>query len=441
MAKSIIEKAPFKFKHTLYNIQESFDYLQKYQDTDKKGRYLYWDKFKYRVEAGDDIKKAWWSTKFVRFSKSKPMDYKDKNGDMFIFCIPDTLQAKLYKISHLSSQGIVPHNSIKKYYLISSLLMEEAISSSQLEGASTTRKVAKNILSNNKKPKTDDELMIINNYLLMKEIKRLKDEDLSIDMILDLHKIATKGNKENGNIAGNFRSSDDIIISDNDDNILHQPPPFASIEQRLQIVCDFANTEHSGDIEPFIHPIIKAIFLHFMIGYEHPFADGNGRTARAIFYWYMLKSGYDYFEYISISKLLKEAPKQYGLSFLYSEIDDNDLTYFIDYQLDIILRAIDELMKYLEKKSREFEEVNLLLNSSKIGASLNFIQKDILKKAIKSPARIFTSKEIAHEYDKSLNSARKYLNELVEYKTLAIIKNGKMKEYIALSNIIEELKR
>ena len=76
--------------------------------------------------------------------------------------------------------------------------MEEAISSSQLEGASTTRKVAKDILSNNKKPKTDDELMIINNYLLMKEIKQLKNEDLSIDMILDLHKIATKGNKENG---------------------------------------------------------------------------------------------------------------------------------------------------------------------------------------------------------------------------------------------------
>jgi Fic family protein len=441
MAKNIIEKAPFEFEYNLYNIQESFDYLQKYQDTDKKGRYLYWDKFKYRVEAGDDVKKAWWATKFVRFSKSKPIDYNDKNGDIFIFCIPDTLQAKLYQISHLSSQGIVPHNSIKKYYLISSLLMEEAISSSQLEGASTTRKVAKDMLLNNKKPKNDDELMIINNYLLMKEIKELRDENLTINMILELHKIATKGNSENGNIAGSFRSSDDIIISDSDDNILHQPPKFNSIKKRLQLVCEFANKSHLGDKEIFIHPVIKAILLHFMIAYEHPFSDGNGRTARAIFYWYMLKSGYDYFEYISISKLLKNAPKQYGLSFLYSEIDNNDLTYFIDYQLDIILRAIDELLKYLEIKSREFEEVNIVLNSSKIGTSLNFIERDIIKKAIKSPARIFTAKEIANDYNKSLNSARKYLNQLVEYKILAIIKNGKTKEYIALSGIIEELKR
>jgi len=435
VAKSIIEKAPFKFEPALYNIQESFDYLQKYQDTDSKGRYLYWDKFRYRVAKGDDPQKAWWATKFVRFSKYKPLEYYDTNNAMFLFCIPDTLQAKLFKISHLSSSGIVPNNSIKKHYLISSLVMEEAISSSQLEGASTTRRVAKDMLINDRKPKNDDEAMILNNYLLMREIKRLVNEDLTIDMILDLHRIATHENHENGNIAGEFRKSNDIVISDGEDNILHQPPSYELIQERLQAVCDFANTQHLGEEEIFIHPVIKAILLHFMIGYEHPFSDGNGRTARSIFYWFMLKNNFDYFEYISISKLLKEAPKQYGMSFLYSEIDDNDLTYFIDYQLDIILRAIDELLKYLEQKSREFEEVNALLESSSIGSSLNFIQKDIVKKAIKNPGRIFTAKEIANDYDKSLNSARKYLNELVEYKILAIIKQGKTKEYIAPSNI------
>jgi hypothetical protein len=59
MAKSIIQKAPFRFHPTLYNIQESLDYLQKYQDTDSKGRYLYWHKFRYRTQEGDDAQKAW----------------------------------------------------------------------------------------------------------------------------------------------------------------------------------------------------------------------------------------------------------------------------------------------------------------------------------------------------------------------------------------------
>ncbi len=435
MAKSIIQKAPFRFHPTLYNIQESLEYLQKYQDTDSKGRYLYWDKFRYRIKEGDDAQKAWWATKFVRFSKSKPLEYYDKEGNMFLFCIPDTLQAKLYKISHLSSSGIVPNNSIKKHYLISSLIMEEAISSSQLEGASTTRKVAKDMLIHNRKPQNSDEAMILNNYLLMREIKHLINEELTLDTILDLHRIATFGSDENGNIAGKFRQSDDIVISDGSDTILHQPPLHTLIEKRLQAVCDFANTHHLGEEEIFIHPIVKAIMLHFMIGYEHPFCDGNGRTARAIFYWFMLKSGFDYFEYISISKLLKEAPKHYGMSFYYSEIDDNDMTYFIDYQLDIILRAIDELLTYLEQKSRDFEEINTLLSSSRMGATLNFIQKDIIKKAIKNPGRTFSAKEIATDYDKSLNSARKYLNDLTKHKILALTAQGKTKLYIAPSNI------
>jgi Fic family protein len=292
------------------------------------------------------------------------------------------------------------------------------------------------MLTSGRKAKNDDERMIVNNYLLMQEVKRTKNEPLSIAMILEYHKIATRDNSNNGNIAGSFRRNNNIVITDGFDVVVHEPPSFEQIEQRLKTVCAFANTEHSGEEGgQFIHPIVKAIILHFMIAYEHPFPDGNGRTARAIFYWFMLKNGFDFFEYVSISKLLKDAPVQYGKSFLYSEKDDNDLTYFIFYQIDIIIRAIDELLDYLQAKSREFEEVADLLSTSKIGNRLNFIQKDIVKKAIKNPGRIFTSKEIMHDYDKTANTARKYLNELVDYNILAIIKSGKTKGYIAPSNI------
>jgi len=272
----------------------------------------------------------------------------------------------------------------------------------------------------------------------MQEVKRIKEEDLSIDMILDLHQIATKDTGENSNIAGELRQKDSIVVSDGEGNILHQPPSFKDLQSRLQNFCDFANEEHLGaDNTLFIHPIIKAIILHFMIGYEHPFADGNGRTARAIFYWFMLKNGFDYFEYISISKLLKKAPKQYGLSYLYSEIDDNDLSYFIYYQVDIILRSIDALVAYLELKSKEFKEITKLLDASKVGRTLNFVQKDIVKKSIKEAGRIFIVKEIATDYDISENTARSYLKKLVEHKILIAYKEGRSVGYIAPSNLRE----
>ena len=64
-----------------------------------------------------------------------------------------------------------------------------------------------------------------------------------------------------------------------------------------------------------------------MMGYEHPFRDGNGRVARALFYWFMLKSEYTLFKFVSISKLLKEKPKEYGMSYMYTEKDSNDLMF------------------------------------------------------------------------------------------------------------------
>ncbi|HHH20155.1 MAG TPA: Fic family protein, partial [Campylobacterales bacterium] len=235
----------------------------------------------------------------------------------------------------------------------------------------------------------------------------------------------------------------EIVITDGmEGNIVHHPPCYTQLESRLRLICDFANTHHTGENETiFIHPIIKGIILHFMMGYEHPFADGNGRTARALFYWFMLKSKYDYFEYISISKLLKEAPVQYGKSFLYSEVDNNDVTYFIYYQVDIIRRAIDELLNYLQIKSREFEEITTLLHGSSIGDKLNFIQKDIIKKAIKHPGRSFIANEVAVDYDISANTARKYLNELSQSKALVSYKNGRTTMYIAPENLYDILRR
>jgi Fic family protein len=442
MAKNIIEKPPFVYEYSIFS-NELFDmeYIGHYKEVDEQGRYLYWDKFKWRIRENDDANKAWFATKWARSSKLKTISLLDKMDKSFYFCMPDTLQAKLFKISNLAGQGIIPHNSIKNQYLISSLVMEEAISSSQLEGASTTRKVAKEILVSERKPRTQDEQMIVNNYFLMKEIQRTKDEELSVDMILSLHQIATNHTYDNDNIAGQLRTSNDIVIMDMDDNILHQPPLFSALPNRLQKLCKFANEKHTGeDGSIFIHPAVKAIMLHFMIGYEHPFADGNGRTARALFYWFMLKNGFDYFEYISISKFLKEAPKKYSMSYLYSEVDDNDLTYFICYQVDIILKAIDNLLVYLKKKSLEYEEVTSILKDSYLNEQLNFVQKDIIKKAIKSPGRVFTGLEISVDYDIAPTTARKYLNKLVKYKILANYKDGRTIAYIAPENLHELLK-
>ncbi|TQV63133.1 MAG: Fic family protein [Sulfurovum sp.] len=439
MKQGKIEQAPFEFKIDLFDFIENINYIFEYKETDDKGRYLYWDKFKYHVKEGDNPAIAWWATKFNRVSKIKILPLKDKENKEFCFSIPDALQAKLYQIMQKANQGIVPHDSIKRQYLISSLVIEEAISSSQLEGAVTTRKVAKDMLVKERKPKSEDEWMILNNYMLLKEAKKTKNDNLSIGLIREFHQIATQHTTHNKVVAGELRVTDDIVITDGFE-VIFEPPSYDEIDIRLQELCDFANKNHHEDnLKEFINPIVKAIILHFMIGYIHPFNDGNGRVARTLFYWYMLKNGFDYFEYISISSLLKVAPKKYALSYLYSESDDNDMTYFIAYQLDIIIRAIEELLNYLQTKSNDFEKLLDIFKQSKYNNMLNFIQKNIITKAIKESGKVFMAKEIANEYDVSQNSARKYLNELAKHKLLFTSKLGKTIIYIATNDIKNRL--
>ena len=73
-----------------------------------------------------------------------------------------------------------------------------------------------------------------------------------------------------------------------------------------------------------------------MISYVHPFSDGNGRTARAMFYWYMLRQGYWLTEYLSISRVIAKSKKSYEKAFLYTEADDMDIGYFVSYNLRVL---------------------------------------------------------------------------------------------------------
>lgn len=444
MAKARVERAP-GFDINQFNYSQSAKYLLEHDVTDSKGRYLHWDLLRWRVPA-KEARDIWKAVKFKRFMQMKYVQLFDEKDQLFSYCTPHSMEAKLHKVikiaggSVASVAGNIASDNVQSKYLVSSLIMEEAITSAQLEGAATTREVAKKMLEEERKPVNEDERMILNNYCLLKHAERVRYEDLSVDMILEFHRIATIGTTENDVVPGEFRNKDDIYVKDDNGEIAHQPPKHDQIPLRLFRLCSFANIDHSGlEGSEFIAPVIKAIILHFILGFEHPFRDGNGRTARALFYWFMLKNEYDLFKYISISKLLKDDPKGYGLSYLYTEKDQNDLTYFIDFQLDIILSSFEDLQHYLKGKTDEFNQILEILENSRFSNILNFVQKDLIKKATKEPGRVFTVKETANSYAISENTARTYLNFLTKNKLFLQTKDGRTRLYMSPSNLKSRL--
>jgi Fic family protein len=420
---------------------EYFTLMSKYQATDSSGRYLHWHDFKWRVEKGDEEVSAWVATKLSRRSITRNLVTLQAVGDQcFSYCIPNSLFAQLHSIDTMAgggkkiSDGSLVSSEYKNRYLVKSLMIEEAITSSQLEGASTTREIAKDMIQKGLEPKDKSQQMILNNYLLMKKAVEKKNEDLSIELILELHEIATNKAIENNAAAGELRQSDNIVISNLYNENTFYPPDHKTIISRLTNLCEFANIDHSqNDPSNFIHPIVKAIILHFMIGYIHPFGDGNGRTARAIFYWSILKSGYWLFEYVSISKLIQEKRNDYDKSFIYTETDDFDLTYFIYNQVETIDKAVNLLYEHIEKKQRDFYNFIDWVEKNPIAKKLKREQLEILKEAVKSPGREFTANQVADDFGVSINTARNYLNKLVSEELLvqAKTKSGKTVVYLS----------
>jgi Fic family protein len=235
--------------------------------------------------------------------------------------------------------------------------------------------------------------------------------------------------------AGAFRKEKDQIVVERRGIVIHVPPAAHELPERLGLMCQFAN-DRSDDV--FIHPAVRAIILHFWIGYDHPFVDGNGRTARALFYWSMLSQGYWLTEYLSISKILKGAPAQYARSFLLTETDENDLTYFLEYQLEVVSRAIAHLHEYLRTKMAEVRLVEALLRQS---GDINHRQLALLSHALKHPGYRYSMESHKRSHNVVYQTARTDLLDLVRRGLLTQAKRGRGYQFSAPDNLSAKLQR
>jgi len=390
--------------------KEFYNLVQKIND-----KYLYWDEIKYQDIPKDiDLEIFWFAIKFIRKLKSKKIQINKQEKFEFGYTILDRIQKKLHEFDlnlagPLNDKSILPKDEREKSLKINSS-MEEAIASSILEGALTTRKDAKEMLRKGKDPKTIHEQMVLNNYETMKYVLNLKDTTLTPDIILTMHKKMTNGTLDNQKYEGRFRDSNEFKLMDGmTGEIGYTPPDFKLIPDLINEYCKFAN--HESD-ENFIHPIIKACILHFFMGYIHPFIDGNGRTARSLFYWYVLSKGYWLFQYISISRKIKDSPAQYARAYLHTEKDENDLTYFINYHIKIIDEALCDLQSYMEKQSTEKEQIMRLIQLK--GYELNTRQMEVIKRFNRHPNESITINEIQTMFDVVYETARSDLIDLVE---------------------------
>ncbi len=409
----MIEKAPkiklnkqeelIQVANAINQISSVFKKIQK--------EYLYWDKIKHLNQP----KNLWEITKTLRKINRKVLIIENSKKPLRLeYNVNDFSQQKLHYLDFNFGAGLQKEkllSDLDKESYLNNALMEESIFSSMIEGATTTRVKAKDMLRKNKKPKNKSEQMILNNYKTIQYISENQDDNISIDKLYEIHRLVTYNTLEDENI-GVFRKTNDVhVMNEITGEIVHTPPNFEELDALMKSFCDFFNNNPKED---FIHPIVKGSILHFLIGYIHPFVDGNGRTARAIFYWYLLKNGYWLTEYLSISRVIMKTKVQYEKAYIYTEIDDMDVTYFIHYQVKVLMRAFEELKTYVAKKKKEQTKLSKYLQLENI----NERQAIILQKIEENENRFFTVKEIENTFSITNQTARTDIEELVEREFL-----------------------
>lgn len=423
----------FPYQHIQENYPDRvMDYIAFYQPMDSKGSYHHYEDFRHRVPKGLSVDLAWAMTKWARSSLAQRLLWVRAPLQACTF-IPTNLIQKTTTLVDQNVTTAALEWTINKIgerqhlqYLFNDLVEDESISSSQLEGAATTTRVAKDMLKRKREPRTPDEKMILGNLKMMSFAWDNRALEITSDLIKNLHKIGIEGIDNDKYAPGDFRISDDIVVHDGYGNTLHQPPSADGLDVRLIMLCDWINTDHDDiNSSTYIHPLIKAICIHFVIGYEHPFNDGNGRVARALFYWFMFKKNYGAFRYISISNILKDAYEQYGKSYLYTETDDMDMTYFIDYQCSVIMQAVTAFNLHCKKTIESIESFNKWLFDSGIYAKLSEKQRIVFQVAKSSAEKNFTATSVQRNIGCSYNTASSVLNGLVELNLFVKKKDGK----------------
>jgi len=393
----------------------------KYADLYKsfQDRYLNKIEIGFRLPGELNLSEIWQEIQRDRKSRREVLDLRDEKGEKFWYVNLKPLQAKLHKIDSHGRDSLYSYikPDIENELLVDSII-EEAWASNIIEGAFTTHKRAQELVRRNLTPKDKNELMMKNNHLAMTYILEHRQSEFNLDLILKIHQMITRGTLDDPEYAGKFRD-DEVFIWDKTNTVICKPMAAENIEPCLHNLVVWVNTTSDED---FIHPVVKASIIHFYLVYVHPFFDGNGRTARALFYFFLLKNQYEFFKYFSISALIAKQREKYYKAIKDVEDYDNDLTYFLLYFADVVLKSIDEIINRIVGK---YQSDIISKNFDARGIYINKRQKKLVKVLIAHGQKNITTRKYEKILKVSYGTARSDLNEMVKIGLLQKKKIGK----------------
>ncbi len=354
----------------------------------------------------------------VRFRQAKAefLPFKDQAGKPFWFVLTPKLQEYLHQVDSRGKDSL--YSLVKEEIqteLTEQALVEEAMFSSVIEGAFSTIARARELIVEGKAPRDTSDQMVANNGRVMRYVLEQREAACSVELMHAIQRMVTEKTLEDETTAGRFRDGPVFVVNQRRETI-YEAPPANTVQSSMEALVNWINEEER---QPFIHPILRAAVVHTYLVYVHPYVDGNGRTARALFYWYLLKHRYEFFRYFSISSIIQETKERYYKALKDMEDHEADATYVLLYMAESVVRAIEVI---LQRISERYRRDILFANIRERHFMLNERQTRFLKYLTTSREKRGMIAKYRKEFNVVYETARR---DLAQLETLGILTRGK----------------
>lgn len=301
-----------------------------------------------RVPLGVQPDALWQELLNQRRSKSTVLPLYSYKGTPYWYVTTDKMIAASEKIVEAMYENDSDYDPYAEPPTVSTL--EEIFFTSYVEGSQMTIQAAMDFLTGGQPPRDIEEQLITNNRVAGSYASANLYRPIEAGLLRELITILTDGMDEGGQ---DYRTTETVDYSPADGEQFSFPSA-RTVPDRVGELSAFLAS-------PQIHPLIKAAVAQAYMIILRPFPEGNERLGRVLSSMILLRAGYSFFSDVSLSALI--ARKSYGyyeaMANILREENGGDLTYFLEYFLELLSRAVDERrlrMTQREEQARQAEQ-------------------------------------------------------------------------------------
>lgn len=237
--------------------------------------------------------------------------------------------------------------------------------------------------------------------------------------LLEIHKVVTKDVLENPEDEGAFRSHQVVVGNRLTGEIIFRPPSTRQVRRLTDDFFEWFNSQESDEIDP----VIKAGITHYEIVRIHPFADGNGRTARIMATLLFYKRGFDVKRFFALDDYYDHDRRGYYAALKSVDRETLDITGWLEYFSDgveVSLKSVRDKVIGLSKDVKVLKEKGqIALTERQIKIVERIIQNDKI-----------TVGDVSREFRISRQAALKEINKLVKMGIVQLRGKGRGAYYI-----------